>query len=173
MMRHSRILLAVLAAVLAGGVCLGARAQTVQAGDIRIENPWARATPGQSRVGAAYFTIREVGRHPDRLLGVSSPLAGRGELHTHRSEGGVMQMRQVQAVDIPSGGSVELQPGGFHVMLMDLKQPLREGEPFVLTLEFERAGRVEVTVPVTRPGARSPADAPSGHSMPGQRHHGG
>lgn len=172
-MRHPRIVVASLIGVLALGAATTARAETAQAGTIRIEGPWARATPGQSRVGAAYFTIKDTGTQPDRLVKVSSPVAARGELHNHQSEGGVMQMRPVQAIDVPSGGSVVLQPGGLHVMLMDLRQPLKEGEPFALTLEFERAGRVEITVPVTRPGARGPAEGHGGHSMPGQRHHGG
>lgn len=148
-----------------------ARADDYRVGDIRIERPWARATAGNTRVGAAYFTLEDLGTAPDRLLRVKTPVAGSGELHTHMMHDNVMQMRQVQAIEVHPGTPTVLQPGGLHVMLMDLKQPLKEGDRIPLTLEFERAGTVEIMVSVERAGARGPATHPAGghgtHKPPG------
>jgi periplasmic copper chaperone A len=121
-------------------------------GGPKVEHPWARATPGQSKTGAAYLTI-EGGTAPDKLVGVSTPAAGKAEIHTQMNESGVMKMHGVDGVAVPAGRKVELKPGSYHVMLMDLKHPLKEGESFPLTLTFEKAGKREVTVPVGKVGA--------------------
>ena len=85
---------------------------------------------------------------PDRLVAVASPLAGKVELHAHLHEGGVMKMREVEAIDVAPGKPAKLETGGLHIMIMDLKQPLKAGETIPLTLTFEKAGKVEVQVPV-------------------------
>lgn len=164
----------VIAAALAPAavVSTASAADDYRVGDIRIERPWARATPGNSRVGAAYFTLEDLGTAPDKLLRVATPVAATGELHTHMMENNVMQMRPVGAIEVHPGTPTVFQPGGLHVMLMDLKQPLKEGERFPLTLEFERAGKIEVMVSVERAGARAPAGpgAP-GHTPPAGHGH--
>jgi copper(I)-binding protein len=130
-------------------ICAGA-ARAQEAATLKIDGVWARAPAGAARNGAAYMTIRNQGAAADRLLAASSPVAGTVELHTHLKDGDVMRMRQVTAVDIAPGGPAVLQPGGLHVMLLDLKAPLKEGESFPLTLTFEKAGKVTVSVAIRR-----------------------
>jgi protein SCO1/2 len=119
----------------------------------KIDHAWARATPGAARTAAAYFRIESP--TDDRLIGLASPVAGKAELHTHLDENGVMQMRVVEGgLAVPAGRKIELKPGGLlHVMLMDLKQPLKAGDSFPLTLTFEKAGARDTTVKVERLGA--------------------
>jgi copper(I)-binding protein len=143
----------ILAAAVVGALTLtvGAVAQQDEAGP-KIEHPWARATPGGAKTAAAYLTI-EGGASPDRLLAVSTPVAGKAELHSTTNEGGVMKMHAVGGIDVPARQPVELKPGAYHVMLMELKHPLKEGESFPLTLTFEKAGERKVTVAVEKAGA--------------------
>ncbi len=115
-------------------------------GALRIAQPWSLALPPVSANGAVYFSVTNTGKSPDRLIGGSTPTAGRVELHQHTMDGGVMRMRRVPAVEVPAGGSAELKPGTLHLMLLGLKKPLVAGQSFPLTLEFERAGRVQVQV---------------------------
>lgn len=132
--------------VLAAGLALGlAHAAAAQPA---VEQPWARATIGNSTVGAAYMTLRAPAGQADRLLEASTPAAGRVELHTMTMDNNVMRMRRVEAIDVPAGGTAQLRPGGLHVMLMDLRGPLRAGETLPLTLRFERAGTVQLNVPI-------------------------
>jgi periplasmic copper chaperone A len=114
-----------------------------QTGQLEIKTPWARATPGHAENGAAYFTI--VSPTADRLTAVSSPVAKKAELHTMSMEGGVMRMRPLAAIDIPAGQTVTLSPGGMHIMLLGLTQPLHQGQSFPLTLSFGQAGPRQVT----------------------------
>lgn len=125
-------------------------------GALTVEAPWARASAGAARAGAAYLRIANAGPEDDRLVGVSAPVAERVELHTHRMSGGVMRMRRVDAVAVPGGTSAELKPGGHHVMLIGLRAPLKEGETFPLTLIFEKAGTITVPVAVGSIAARGP-----------------
>jgi copper(I)-binding protein len=103
-----------------------------------------RATPGHAENGVAYLTI--VSPTADRLTAVSSPVAKKAELHTMSMGGGVMKMRPLTAIDIPAGQAVTLNPGGMHIMLLGLTQPLHQGQSFPLTLSFDHAGPREVTV---------------------------
>ncbi len=113
---------------------------------ITIDQPWARATvPGQ-QASAAYFTIRNRGGG-DSLLSVSSPQAD-ASLHSTTMANGIMRMRPLQKLDVPANSSVELKPGGTHVMLMKLKQPLQAGSSVELDLKFQKSGERKVTVPV-------------------------
>jgi len=136
------------AAALAAAVPLSAFAQ----GGVKVEDPFARASAGTSGAGAAYMTIRNSGA-ADRLVSASSAVAGRVELHDHIREGDVMKMRKIEAITVPANGAAELKPGGLHVMLMNLKQPLKPGETIEITLNFEKAGAVAVKVPVKEIGA--------------------
>ena len=139
----------------------GAAAHDHQAGNLTIGHPFSRATAPAAMAGAAYMTIDNAGAAGDRLLSAASPVAGRVELHTIVKDGDVMRMREVEGgIAVPAGGRATLQPGGFHVMLMELKAPLREGDRFPLRLTFEKAGIVEVEVAIEKAGAGAPM---SGH----------
>ena len=117
-------------------------------GALRVSGPMAFSTPPAARNGAAYMTLKNQGASADRLIAARSPAASRIELHTTLREGGVMRMRELPAIDIPAGGTVKLERGGMHVMLIDLSQPLKAGAGFPLTLVFETAGTIEVMVAV-------------------------
>ena len=127
-------------------------------GGPRIDRAWARATPGSATVSAAYLRIESP--VDDRLIGLSSPVAGKAELHTHVQENGVMQMRAVDGgLPVPAGKAVELAPNGrLHIMLIDLKAPLKAGGHFPLTLVFAKAGPREVSVSVEKLGAMGPTE---------------
>lgn len=122
-------------------------------GDIAIAAPFARATP--VKVGGAFMLLKNSGKADDKLVKAASPVAEHVELHEHVMEGNAMRMRPVDGVPLPAGGTAELQPGGYHVMLIGLKHPLKEGDHFPLTLTFEKAGTVTIQVPVLKPGATS------------------
>jgi len=121
---------------------------------VKIENPWARATPPGAKVAAGYMKITSGAA--DRLVGASSPAAARVELHVTEQKGEVMRMRQVKGYDIPAGGSFELAPGGAHLMLVDIKAPLKAGMKVPMTLRFEKAGEVKVELQVRALGAAHP-----------------
>ena len=133
---------------------------------IHIEKAWARSTPPGAKTGAAYLTVVNTGSADDRLIGASTPVAGTADVHRSFEESGVMKMRPAGALDVKPNTPLVLSPGGLHVMMMDLKSPLTDGQDFPLTLVFEKAGKVEVSVHVQR---TPPAGAPSG-SMGGMDH---
>lgn len=136
-----------------------AAAQTVTSmtGDLTIEAAWSRATPGGAAVGAGYLRIRNAGTTPDVLTGVSSPVAERVEIHEMTMTDGVMRMRQLAGgLEIKSGETVELAPGGMHLMFMGLKAPLKAGERFSATLNFKIAHAIEVEFAVAPIGASAP-----------------
>ena len=141
---------------------LAAVAHEYEAGNLTVAHPWARATPGGATIGAAYVEIKAKDGAADTLVSASSPAAGRVELHTHTMDGGVMKMRQIEKLAIPAGGSAVLKPSGDHIMLFDLKAPLKEGETVPITLVFEKAGEVKVEATVEPVGAKGP------HGMDGQ-----
>jgi hypothetical protein len=137
---------------------------TYKVGDLVITAPWARATPKGAPVGGGYLTITNNGSEPDRLVGGSFAAAGgRTEVHEMKMEGGVMRMRPVTAgLEIKPGQTAELKPGGYHLMFMGLKQQLKAGETVKGTLEFAKAGKVEVSYPV-RPQGSPGAGGHKGH----------
>lgn len=147
----------------------GAAAQA--AGDIAISDAYARATPPGATVGAIYFELRNRGTQDDRLLSADSPVGERTEVHTHTMQDGVARMHEVEAVEIPAGESVSFEPGGFHIMLLDLKAPLNEGDRIPLTLSFERTGQLELTVPVKKITALMPHHGKGHHHEHGDSHH--
>ena len=132
-----------------------AQAHDFNAGDLVIDHPYAVATPEGARTGAVYFrSIRNQGHHADRLLGGRTAVAGSVQIHRSTMDGNVMQMRAIDALDLPAGADVKLRHGGnLHVMLIDLKAPLRDGDRFPITLRFEHAGEKEVMVWVQQPKA--------------------
>ena len=142
-----------LAALLVGFVA-PALAQGTGNTSITVEQPWSRATPGGAKTGAVYMTLDNKSGTADRLTGASSDVADKLQIHEMKVENGVMQMREIAGgLPIPASGSVVLKPGSYHVMLIGLKKPLTAGEKFPLTLTFEKAGNISVTVPVQAMGA--------------------
>ena len=135
------------------------------AGDLTLVHPWARASLSvKARSGAAYLAARNSGSRTERLIGASTHIADRAELHVHETEGNVMKMRRVEAIEIPAGATVELAPGGPHVMLMGLRTPLVKGMTFPLTLVFESAGEVVVDVVIEAAAARPGETGRDGHA---------
>ena len=121
-------------------------AHVYRADALRIDHPYARATPPGAKIGSVYFTIDNASNNSDRLIRVSTPIAAGVVIHQMVLDGGVMKMRAVPSVEVRPGGRLELKPNGYHLMLLDLKQPLKAGEKFPLTLTFERAGTVLASV---------------------------
>jgi len=130
-------------------------------GALSIEKPWARATVPGAAVGGAFLTVRNEGAE-DRLVGATSPIAARTEMHAMTMDKDVMRMREVKGIEVPAKGSVELKPGGYHLMLIDLKQPLKQGEKVPLTLKFEKAGEIRVELAVESIAAAAPGDVKHG-----------
>jgi copper(I)-binding protein len=125
------------------------------AATIQVTGAWARATPGQSTIAAAYVTV--MSPTGDRLTGASTPVAASAGIHEQTIADGVMSMRQIDGIDLPAGQAVTLKPSGLHIMLQGLKQKLVAGESFPLTLTFAKAGTVETKVSVQPVGAKGPA----------------
>jgi hypothetical protein len=124
---------------------------------VSVERPWSRATPPGAKIGVGFLQLRNAGSSAERVVGAVSPVAGRVEMHVTSREGDVMKMRQVDSLEIPAGGTFELKPGGAHLMLMGLEQPLKQGDKVPLTLKLERSGEVSVELTVEALGARRPA----------------
>jgi periplasmic copper chaperone A len=132
-------------------------AADVKVGDLAITQPWSRATPGGAKTGAGYLTIENKGSVPDRLVAISGDIAGRIEVHEMAVTNGVMTMRPLEkGLTIEPGKTVALAPGGYHLMMMELKSPLKQGDKLPVTLEFEKAGKVAVTLDVQAVGAKGP-----------------
>jgi periplasmic copper chaperone A len=148
-----------------------ANAKDYKAGAIEIDNPWSRAIPKGATVAAGYMTIRNTGTTPDRLVSVSTPIAGKVAVHEMTMDNGVMKMRPVAGgLEIEPGATVELKPSSLHLMITNVKQPIRKGNPFAATLTFEKAGTVDIEFSVEATGATSPAaegmpDMPNMHKM--------
>jgi len=138
-----------------------------QSSSIQVENPRAPATPSGAKTGVVYMTIDNKLSIADRLTGLSSEVAKKLQIHETKMENGIMKMREISGgLPVPAGGSVVLKPGGYHVMLIDLNKPLKAGETFPLTLVFEKAGKISITVPVQSMGATGATH----DGMPGMGH---
>ena len=161
-MNRTALILAALSAALATSPTL---AHDYTVGSLKIDHPWARATPKGASVGGGYMKITNSGTAPDRLVGGSTDISGSFEVHEMKMEGGVMKMRPVAGgLEIKPGQTVTLDPSGYHVMLVDLKKQLMQGERFKATLEFAKAGKVNVDFAIEGIGAKTDDE---GHSMPG------
>ena len=142
---------------------LASQAQTT----VKVESPWARPTVQGQAAGGGFLRIVG-GAADDKLVSASAPIAGRVELHSMTMEGDVMRMRQIDNIPVPAGKTVDLKPGGLHLMFMDLKTPLQTGSSFPLTLKFLKAGEVKVDVKVQ---PRPPAGAaPASKAEPKHEH---
>jgi periplasmic copper chaperone A len=151
-------------------------AEEIKAGDLVISQAWSRATPGGAKIGGGYLTIENKGTAPDRLIRCSGDIAGKIEPHEMAMKNGVMTMRPLDnGLAIEPGKTVKLAPGGFHLMMFDLKSPLKQGDKVPVTLEFEKAGKVTISLDVEGIGAQGPAgaDKPDGQmdmkNMPGMK----
>ncbi|MCO3673902.1 copper chaperone PCu(A)C [Pseudomonas aeruginosa] len=140
-----------------------AQAHEYSAGQLHIEHPWALALPPPSPNGAAYFVVQNHGKENDTLLGADTPRAASAEVHEHVHKNGMMSMQKVDSVDVAPGKDLRFAPGGYHLMLMGLKQPLVAGERFPLTLHFRKAGDVPVEIVVE---SKAPAEQ-GGHEQHG------
>ena len=143
-----RVKLQILAAIALTIGAIVAFSISVRAGNLQIEHIHAPASIGAAKTGAAYFAIINDTNSAKRLISAATTAARKAELHNHLMEDGVMKMRKVEALDIPAGGRVMLKPGGYHLMMFGLRQPLKEGASFELQLTFERAGVMTLKVPV-------------------------
>ena len=124
-------------------------AQDYKLGSLRVEHPYARSTVPAQPSGAVYFAIENKGTNGDKLIGVASPVAKSVEIHTMSMDGDVMKMREVQSVEIKPSATISMKPGdGYHIMLIGLKQQLKSGNTFPLTLSFEKSGKLKVSVKV-------------------------
>jgi copper(I)-binding protein len=142
-----------------------AHAQTPTQDTIVVDHPWARATPRGAKTGAVYLTVVNNGRAADRLLGATTPVADKVQFHSVSEENGVSHMREMSSVEIGPGAKATFSPGGMHIMVVGLKQPLKEGDTFPITLSFEKAGKRDVTVSIGKVGAMQHGEMPS--TMPG------
>ena len=151
--RHLSIL-AVLLSVLPGA----AFATDYKLGALEIDQPWSRATPPTAPTAGGFLTITNRGTAPDRLVAARTAAAGQAQIHQKKMEGDVMRMRELEnGLEIPPGATVKLAPGGYHLMLMQLKAPLKAGERVPVTLVFEKAGSIDVELDVQAMGSTAPA----------------
>ena len=147
-----------LALALAQLAATPAEATDYDIGSIHITKPWARATPKGAASGAAYMTITNNGKTPDRVTCVSSEASAECQIHTMIMDNGVMKMRPVEGgLEIKPGETVALKPSGVHMMLIDLKHPLEQGKTAAAILKFEHAGTIDVEYPIAAMGRPRPA----------------
>lgn len=156
----ARVVLPAVAAILITAVAVISFARGAEAGldDILIVEAWARATPPGATVAAAYVTLANRTGADDCLLSASMPTAEKVEVHESIEEDGVAKMRPLEIVTVPAAGTLEMQPGGTHMMLTGLSEPLKEGDILPLTLVFENAGELTVQVEITPIGAHGPTE---------------
>jgi hypothetical protein len=137
------------------------------ASGIKVDEVWARATPGLAKTAAIYLTISNTGTTPDTLEAVSTTAAEHADLHEDKMANGVMQMRSIKSLTIEPGKSVVLQPSTYHIMLTGLKKPLKEGQTVPLTLTFDHAGQQQVTASVAKVGAMHAGEMSGAGAEPG------
>jgi copper(I)-binding protein len=141
-----------------------AEAASREHASVRISHAWSQATPPAAPTAVGYLTITNHGSAPDWLLDEASPAAASVQLHLMSMDGGVMRMRPVQGrLVVPAGGSVTLEPTGYHLMLVGLKRPFKAGDHIALTLRFKRAGVVHTVLDVTQTGGMPGMDMSGAH----------
>jgi periplasmic copper chaperone A len=145
-------------------------AHDYQAGDLKIHHPWSRVTPDGARAAGGFMTITNTGKVADKLVGGTFVLSDKFEVHEMSMTDGVMKMRQLdRGLEIKPGETVELKPGSFHVMMIGLKQPMKDGDKIKGTLVFERAGTIEVDYKIEPLGTRSSGGGDHDHSGHGAK----
>jgi periplasmic copper chaperone A len=126
-------------------------------GPLEINHPWARATAPTAPAGGGFLSITNKGTTPDRLIAIRSTVAQQSQLHEMKMEGNIMRMRELDhGLAIPAGATVTLAPGGYHVMLIGLKTPLKQGSRVPVTLVFEKAGSIDIELDVQAMGSAAP-----------------
>lgn len=153
MTRAARLFLAAALAIPPGFASAAPPAPPVT---VQVDRPWARATPPGATIGAGYLELRNPGSTADRLVRATTPRAATVQIHETQMADGMMQMREVDGLNLPPGATVRLEPGGTHLMLVDLPRPLVAGERVPLILHFARAGQVTVELVVAPPGSPGP-----------------
>lgn len=149
--------------VIAASACGPAPDAATPAADVVVVDAWMRATPAGAPVAGGYLTLRNIGRAPDRLSSVHSPAAREVQIHEVRYEGGIARMRRLtDGLALAPGSTVALKPGGAHLMFLDPVRPLAEGDRVTATLNLERSGPIEITIPVRSAGAAE-ASEHAGH----------
>ena len=157
MIRSRSILIHAFACAVVIATSGAASAQEVKAGDLVITQAWSRATPNGAKIGGGYLTIENKGASADRLIGGSGDITDKIEVHEMAMNNGVMTMRPLdKGLTIEPGKTVKLAPGGYHLMMFDLKGPLKQGDKVPVTLEFEKAGKVKLSLEVQGVGAQAP-----------------
>ncbi len=135
-------------------------------GKVMAKDAWARARTAPAKVAGAFMTLHNMTKQDDRLVGAKSSISARTEVHTHEMKDGVMKMIHVkEGIELKAGQMVEMKPGGYHIMFMGLKEQLSEGKEFPVTLVFEKAGDVNVTVSVKKAGAMKHGHGSMKHDM--------
>jgi copper(I)-binding protein len=144
-----------------------ADASDISVGALKIENAFARPTPGGATVAVGYLTIINGASTPDRLVSATSDISAKTQIHEMKMDNGIMEMRELpDGLPIPAGATVTLQPGGYHMMFVDIKHPVTPGDVIHATLTFEKAGRVDVPFKAAPSmGAMSPGNAMGGMKM--------
>jgi len=159
----------IVAAILAAWAAMPTQAADFTVGALKISAPWARATPKGASVGGGYMKITNTGTAPDHLIGGSTAISRNFEVHEMKMEGGVMKMREVAGgIEIKPGQTVTLDPNGYHVMFVGLKEQLKQGGHFKATLDFAKAGKVDVDFTIENIGAQT-----AGTEMPDMKMDGG
>jgi periplasmic copper chaperone A len=133
-------------------------AEVARSGPLEVDTPWARASIGTARPGVAYVTFRNTGDQLEELVDISTPAAARPEVHAMTEADGVMKMRPAGPLELPPGAEVHLEPGGMHIMLKELRQPLEEGESIPITFTFRQAGDITMIAPIASLTARMPPE---------------
>ena len=140
---------------------LSVAAHEYKLGSLDIIEPWARATPPTAQTGGGFLVIANKSTSPDRLIAAKSPVADKVKIHEMKMDGNVMRMREFDmGLEIPPGATVQLKPGGFHIMFMGLKAPFAKDAKIPVTLVFEKAGSIDVEMVVEAMGAAAPAHKP-------------
>ncbi|ADH89842.1 protein of unknown function DUF461 [Ancylobacter novellus DSM 506] len=162
---EDRIGFLILAAALALFAVQPAFAHDYKIGQLEIGHPWARMTPAGAKVGGGYLSVENDGKEADRLVSGTAEISDRVEIHEMTVKDGVMNMRMLaDGIEIPAGGELKLAPGGYHLMFIGLKQPLKQGESFKGTLTFAKAGTVNVEFKIEGMGGPKAAPAAEDHS---------
>lgn len=161
----------VVAATLALAGIAPAQADDVMVGALKISTPWSRATPKGAGVGAGYFTVTNTGTAPDRLVSGASDASKSVEIHEMAMENNVMKMRELaNGIEIKPGETIEFKPGSYHIMFMGLNKQFVQGEAVKATLQFEKAGKADLSFAVQGIGAQAPAAAAPAHGGMGMQH---
>jgi hypothetical protein len=154
----------ILLAIVVAFAASAASAHDYKAGSLEIKHPWARATPKGATIAGGYLKIVNTGTTADRLVGGTNADSEKFEIHEMSMDGGVMKMRPLpNGIEIKPGQTVEFKPGSYHLMFVGLKQPFEKGKPVKGTLQFEKAGTVDVEYVVEGLGATSSMDHDMGH----------